>query len=111
MVGRSMRLLWIASLVVGILFTAATTGLNVERKEEIERKIDAFAEKLLTCRQIVGLSLAVVSGNTTLMAKGYGVIDRDTREPVIGSTLSGIASLTKAFTATVLAKLLSDHHR
>ena len=75
------------------------------------RKVDAFAEKLLTCRQIVGLSLAVVSGNTTLMAKGYGVIDRTTGEPVIASTLSGIASLTKAFTATVLAKLLSDHSR
>ena len=106
MADRSMPLLWVASLVV--FFTAATNGLNVE---EIERKVDAFAEKLLTCRQIVGLSLAVVSGDTTLMAKGYGVINRDTGEPVITSTLSGIASLTKAFTATVLTKLLSDHSR
>lgn len=87
------------------LLAAATASPS--SAEDIERKIDAFAKKILKCRQIVGISMAVVSGKTTLMAKGYGLGDRATGKPVTGSTLSGIASLTKAFAATLLTKLLS----
>ena len=95
-----------AAVAAGDAAASAAPG-----SEHIEQKIDAFAEKLLTCRKIVGISLAVVSGNTTLLTKGYGVADRDTGTPFTGSTLSGIASLTKAFTATLLAKVLSKHSR
>ena len=99
------QLRFVSLLLVCLVVAAATTPPSFT--EDIERKIDTFAKKIMTCRDIVGISMAVVSGNTTLMAKGYGLANRATGQPMTGSTLCGIASLTKAFAATLLTKLLS----
>ena len=102
---RGLSHLRFVSLLVCLVVAAAATPPRFN--EDIERKIDTFAKKILTCREMVGITMAVVSGKTTLMAKGYGLADRATGQPMTGSTLSGIASLTKAFAATLLTKLLS----
>lgn len=68
--------------------------------------MDVFAEEMMGCRDILGLSLAVVRGNETILTKGYGYKDKEKTKRVDERTLFGIASLTKAFTATLLAKVL-----
>ena len=55
-----------------------------------------------------GLSVAVVKDGKVLLAKGYGVRKLGAPEPVDSRTLFGIASNTKAFTATALAMLVEE---
>ena len=77
----------------------------------IEDAIDEFVAATLSCREIVGLNLAVVQGNKTKLAKGYGLANLDRKSCVDDATMFGIASLTKAFAATLLGILLDKHKR
>jgi CubicO group peptidase (beta-lactamase class C family) len=54
------------------------------------------------------VSLAVVKDGKTLLAKGYGVKKLGEAAPVDAQTLFGIASNTKAFTATALGILAEE---
>ena len=44
----------------------------------------------------------------SLLSKGYGVTSLDTQEPVTADTVFAIASISKSFTATLLAKILAE---
>ena len=65
-------------------------------------------ERMLECRHIAGLSVAVVRGNETLLARGYGMADIANDVPMTADTPMPIASLTKAFTVEIVAQLLME---
>ena len=54
---------------------------------------------------IPGLAIAIVKDGKTVVMKGYGVTDIESKEPVDENTLFMIASNSKLFTGTALAKL------
>ncbi|KAK3097217.1 hypothetical protein FSP39_007591, partial [Pinctada imbricata] len=56
-----------------------------------------------------GLAVSVVKDGKILFAKGYGVSDNISKKPVTNNTLFQIASLTKAFTSTLLTKQLDQY--
>ena len=56
-----------------------------------------------------GLSVAIVKDGRPILVKGFGVKDLNTRQPVSDHTGFFIGSLTKAFTSTMLAAVLSSH--
>lgn len=74
---------------------------------ELTSKIEAYVKEFMQCRGVVGLSLAVVKGNET-WTRGFGLADKGSGRPVTSSTLFGIASLSKAFTATLLGILIDE---
>jgi len=76
---------------------------------DLESRVDEMVEAILGCRNIRGLTLAVVKGNSTLLTKGYGYVDHNSTQKADEQTLFGIASLTKAFTATLLGQILKEH--
>ena len=84
-------------------------GSLAEPPPDFEANVDTFANKVLSCRDIVGLNLAVVEGDTTLLTKGYGKINRGTGDNVTPSTLFGVASLTKAFATVGLAAVMETN--
>ena len=55
---------------------------------------------------VPGLALVVVKDDKVVVARGYGARTDGKRDPVDADTLFGIASLTKAFTATGIAMLV-----
>jgi CubicO group peptidase (beta-lactamase class C family) len=57
---------------------------------------------------VPGIALAIVKDDTVVVAKGYGVRRMGDPAPVDGRTLFGIASNTKAFTATALGLLVEE---
>lgn len=59
--------------------------------------------------EIPGISVAVVKDGKILLAKGYGVRQLGAAENVDSKTLFGIASNTKAFTATAIGLLVEEH--
>ena len=74
--------------------------------EEIVQRIDSFIEAGLQCHNYPGLAISVVRKGEVLMAKGYGYKTTEKTEPVTNTTLFGVASLSKAFAATLILKLI-----
>lgn len=74
---------------------------------EYENAVDDTLQHVFKCHtQNPGLTVSVVKDGKLLFAKGYGVTDVSTNTPVTKETLFQIASLSKAFAATLLVKQL-----
>jgi CubicO group peptidase (beta-lactamase class C family) len=67
-----------------------------------------FVNQALRDWETPGLALAVVKGDTVLLAEGYGVRDAGKRLAVTRDTVFAIGSATKAFTATLLGLLVDE---
>ncbi|XP_062610694.1 uncharacterized protein LOC134272486 [Saccostrea cucullata] len=77
---------------------------------KFEGVVDPVIQQALACHpRIPGLSVAVVKDNKVLISKGYGLADLQTRTPVTEFTLFRLASITKAVSATLLAKQLHEN--
>jgi len=70
--------------------------------------LDAYVASVMKEFDVPGVSIAVVKDGKKIFAKGYGVRKLGEPTPVDGRTLFGIASNTKAFTATALALLVEE---
>ena len=92
--------------VLGALFagrTIAAQGVSAAQIDSIVRH--AVAEK-----GIVGVSVGVMQNGRVVLAKGYGVRDRSTKDTVSTRTMFAIGSVTKQFTCSLLL-MLADEHR
>jgi CubicO group peptidase (beta-lactamase class C family) len=58
--------------------------------------------------EVPGMGIAVVKDGRVVLAKGYGVRELGKPAPIDAQTLFGIASNTKAFTATALGLLVEE---
>src|SRR5437773_638648 len=72
----------------------------------LPRDFDAYVARVMRDFEVPGLAIAVVQDGRVLLAKGYGVRKLGDATPVDDRTLFGIASNTKAFTATALGILV-----
>ena len=70
--------------------------------------IDKVVNDFMASWGVVGSSLALIKDGRLVYAKGYGVKDLDTNEPVQVSTLFRIASVSKPVTATTLMKMIEN---
>jgi CubicO group peptidase (beta-lactamase class C family) len=69
---------------------------------------DAYVSKAVQTWKIPGLSIAIVRNDSLIYAKGFGVLAVRGSAPVNDKTLFEIGSSSKAFTATLIAMLVSD---
>jgi CubicO group peptidase (beta-lactamase class C family) len=70
--------------------------------------LDAWVARAMLTFDVPGLALAIVKDDAVVVAKGYGVRRLGEPAPVDARTLFGIASNTKAFTATAIGLLVED---
>jgi len=70
--------------------------------------VDAWVGRAMRAFDVPGIALAIVKDDAVVLAKGYGVRKLGDRTPVDARTLFGIASNTKAFTATALGLLVEE---
>jgi N-acyl-D-amino-acid deacylase len=70
--------------------------------------LDRAVVALMGRHGIPGAALAVARDGKLVLARGFGWADLATREPVQPDTRFGIASLSKAFTAVAVLKLVED---
>ncbi len=75
---------------------------------QVPPDFDKTVERAMATFHIPGVSIAIVRDGKVVLAKGYGVSDLVKQSKVDDRTLFGIASNTKAFTATALAVLVDD---
>src|SRR4051812_16246522 len=70
--------------------------------------LDAWVSRTMQTFEVPGIAVAIVKDGRTVVSKGYGVRKLGSSAPVDEHTLFGIASNTKAFTATALAMLVGE---
>jgi CubicO group peptidase (beta-lactamase class C family) len=70
--------------------------------------LDAYIEGALGDWEIPGLAIAVVKDGETVWARGFGVRDLRTGEPVDESTVFAIGSASKAFTAAAVGMMVQE---
>ena len=81
----------------------AIEGLE-QRLDRVARALDAEREEL----HIPGLALAIVHGDETIFARGFGLADVEAQRAVTPETIFAIGSSTKAFTATLVGMLADE---
>ncbi len=87
------------------LFTLPATAQKSLYTEQLD-ELDRYYAKALADWNVPGMAIAIVKDNEVIFAKGYGVKDVNTGEPVDSQTLFPIASNTKAITSAALAMLV-----
>ncbi len=101
-------------LVLVVLLTAAlAAGAQSGRTAPAAPPVlppgfDALVAKIMKTFDVPGLAVSVVKDGQVVLAKGYGVRRLGEPAPVDARTLFGIASNTKAFTATALGLLVEE---
>ncbi|HWK20478.1 MAG TPA: serine hydrolase [Microbacteriaceae bacterium] len=70
--------------------------------------LPAIIERVLTHSGVPGMSVAVVLGDETAFAEGYGTKVAGADDPVGASTVFQVASVSKSLTGTIIAKAVSD---
>ena len=72
------------------------------------RDFDAYVAQAMKDWEVPGVALAVVKDDSLVLLRGYGVRQLGKPEPVDGQTMFGIASVTKSFTAALVAMLVDE---
>ena len=84
--------------------TAISTSV-VAQAPALPDTIDRFVRAELARQRIPGMSVAVLRGDSVLLARGYGFANAEQHAPATDSTVYGVGSLTKPFTAAAIVLL------
>ncbi|QNH61660.1 serine hydrolase [Hymenobacter sediminicola] len=96
------------TLAAGLLLSAAPAVLaqtTTTPNRFVTDSLDSYIRRGMQRWQIPGLAVVVVKDGKVVVQKGYGVREVGKPAPVDATTLFMIASNTKLFTGTALAKL------
>ena len=96
-----------------MVFTFAIAQSNADDipiTEEGKARVESFIDTLMQCHGTVGLSIAMVTGNST-WARGFGLADRESGRNVTTDTLFGLASITTMFTSALLSIVIDNVSR
>jgi len=94
-------------MVAVALLPALTSPLSAQRPAP-PPDLDAYVAEVLEAFQVPGIALSIVKDGEVVTARGYGKRALGQAAPVDAETRFGIASNTKAFTATALALLVEE---
>lgn len=72
------------------------------------REVERLAQQVVTQKQLPGLAMAIVQGDKVVSMRAFGVTEAGGTQPVTNDTVFRLASLSKAFAATLSAQLVSE---
>jgi CubicO group peptidase (beta-lactamase class C family) len=93
---------------IGLCLALALAVLSPASAQVLPPNFDALVARAMKTFEVPGMSIAVVKDGKVVLAKGYGVRKLGEPAAVDAQTLFGIASNTKAFTATALGLLVEE---
>lgn len=95
--------------IVATVAAVACVGVWIGHAQAQTQPLAAFddlVEGLLRKYDLAGASLAVVKDGRLVLARGYGLADKEHRQPVQPDSLFRIASLSKPFTSAAVLTLV-----
>jgi CubicO group peptidase (beta-lactamase class C family) len=75
-------------------------------ESDLEDAIDAIFSDYIEVLRLTGLQVGIVMGDEIVYAKGFGVRNANTQEPVTPESLFHMASISKPFVATGIMQLV-----
>ena len=96
------------AVVLSAAVSIPSAGLAQRAPAGAPPGIDAYVRHVMQDFQVPGLALAIVKDGRVVLAEGYGIRALGDEARVDEHTLFGIASNTKAFTATALGLLVEE---
>ena len=76
--------------------------------DDIQQAIDEYLAQFVEEQAMPGLSVGIVADDRMIYSRSLGVRSLESNEPVSDRTLFQICSITKAFTATLIALQVAD---
>jgi CubicO group peptidase (beta-lactamase class C family) len=95
-------------LALGSLWTATPAAAQRLPRGVLVARIDSLARSAIAEDRSPGLSVAVVHGSDTLVARGYGRADLENDVPVTTASVFRVGSVTKQFTAAAIMQLVEQ---
>jgi CubicO group peptidase (beta-lactamase class C family) len=102
------RRVFLRSILVVLLACTTATAQPARRVTAAPSDLDQWVARAMKTFEVPGIALAIVKDDAVVIAKGYGVRKLGDPAPVDATTLFGIASNTKVFTATALGMLVEE---
>lgn len=98
-------------MIITLLATCflTTTFLAQPKLPISSSELDEYVARVMKDFEVPGVGLAIVKDGQVVLTRGYGMRKLGESTPVDAHTLFGIASNTKAFTATALGLLVEEH--
>jgi CubicO group peptidase (beta-lactamase class C family) len=91
------------------LFALAAAPVAAQSpRDALVHKLDSLAGAPVAEGRAVGIAVAVVKGNDTLLMKGYGKADAEWNVPMPADAMFEIGSVTKQFTAAAILQLRDE---
>ena len=91
---------------IGSLMTAVSCFSSIAAQSPaLPDTVDRFIRAELARRRIPGMAVAVLRGDSVLLARGYGLAELEHRTPATDNTVFPVGSLTKPFTAAGIVRL------
>jgi CubicO group peptidase (beta-lactamase class C family) len=94
-------------LLAGLVGGGAAQPAQAQRGDPLAR-FDAWLDTAMQEWNVPGVAVAVVKNDSVVLARGYGVREVGRGERVDSTTVFGIMSMTKAFTATTMGMLVDE---
>jgi CubicO group peptidase (beta-lactamase class C family) len=105
-VPMSRRLLCVITVLLAVV--SAARGAEHPGVRSAPPDLDRFVARVMERFEVPGIALAIVKDGSVVVVKGYGVRRLGDPAKVDARTLFGIASNTKAFTATAIGILVEE---
>lgn len=95
-----------------VLIVLCTTNARARADSNaLSNEITEIIENTMKCRNNPALAISVVKDGSVVYSRGFGSRDLDHQVNVTSSTVFGVASLSKAFAATLILKLLKGNRK
>ena len=101
---------WVFIIYLVIITVGCTETKQSNKNTPDFKEIDTFLEHAIQEWHVPGMAVGIIFNDTIVLSKGYGYINVDKKEPVTDSTIFGIASLTKSFTALAVGIAQKQNH-
>jgi len=105
----------IVSIVIGISYTGnnasqfkgpVLTGESLP--DAMIANLEKYVARVMRQNDVPGVAMVLAQGDQIIYARGMGVRDLETKEPMNTNTLLGIGSTTKSMTAIMIASLVDE---
>ena len=94
--------------IILIIFLLLSFSLVKSQPADFTEKVDKYIEKAYKDWKIPGMAIAIIKDDKIIFEKGYGVKEINKPGKVDKNTMFGIASNTKAFTASAIGILVDQ---
>jgi len=97
-------------LIIPIIAALLAWPIQMQAQTNAENtvKIDSIVNTVMNEWKIPGISIAILKDNEVIHAKGFGIKSPEGDSPVNKNTVFQIGSITKSFTAALVAMLVDE---